>query len=119
MTLAPCYPVLVNRRLLPAYVYSGVTAMSVSSFLRRSVLLCTLLLGVATGLSAFQAKVAPRTSMVPMADDVKLATDVYLPATGKPPYPTILLRTPYGKTTGRGITTAATGFGYAVVVQDM
>jgi uncharacterized protein len=93
--------------------------MRFSSFPRRSALVCTVLLGTAAGLAAFQAKVAPRTAMVPMADGVKLATDVYLPTTGKPPYPAILIRTPYGKASGGGIAAATCALGYAVVVQDM
>jgi predicted acyl esterase len=43
---------------------------------------------------------------------------VYLPAQGHPPYPAILIRTPYGKGVGKGLG----GFcrqGYALVVQDM
>lgn len=36
-------------------------------------------------------------AMVPMRDDVRLATDIYLPA-GEGPFPALLERTPYGKT---------------------
>jgi predicted acyl esterase len=59
------------------------------------------------------------THMVAMRDGIKLATDVYLPR-GDGPFPSVLLRTPYGKT-DRGMP-AAGGFvarGIAVVVQDM
>jgi putative CocE/NonD family hydrolase len=35
--------------------------------------------------------------MVVMRDGIRLATDVYLPTEGKPPYPVLLERTPYGK----------------------
>src|SRR5439155_26715108 len=52
-------------------------------------------------------------------DGVKLATDVFLPAKGKPPYPAILIRTPYGKDVGKALAGNLTSHGYAVVVQDM
>src|SRR5688500_17972958 len=35
--------------------------------------------------------------MVVMRDGIRLATDIYLPNDGKPPYPVLLERTPYGK----------------------
>ncbi|MBL9125250.1 MAG: CocE/NonD family hydrolase [Planctomycetaceae bacterium] len=66
--------------------------------------------------------------MVPMRDGVRLATDVYLPArNGKPldeRLPTILMRTPYGKSgLKEGAPANADGRyfaerGYAVVIQD-
>ena len=37
------------------------------------------------------------TYMVSMRDDVKLATDVYLPYEGCPPHGSILIRLPYNK----------------------
>ena len=59
--------------------------------------------------------------MVPMRDGVRLATDVYLPGRNGQPvagkWPTILMRTPYGKRNeGDGRYFAARG--YAVVFQD-
>lgn len=64
--------------------------------------------------------VAPsQTAMVPMEDGVRLATDVYLPAKGDPPFPVILIRTPYDKNAIRGFTANFGALGYAVVVQDM
>ncbi len=57
--------------------------------------------------------------MVPMNDGVKLATDVYWPADGTPPYPTILIRTPYNKAPAKGVASRACPLGYAVVIQDM
>jgi predicted acyl esterase len=57
--------------------------------------------------------------MVPMSDGVKLATDVYLPAKGKPPYPVLLFRTPYGKGFAKGLAGNLCRQGYALVVQDM
>lgn len=61
----------------------------------------------------------PQTFPVPMSDGVKLATDVYLPDSGGPRFPVILLRTPYNKTGAKGIATRANAQGYAVVIQDM
>ena len=60
-----------------------------------------------------------QTVMIPMRDGKRLATDIYLPE-GDRPFPTIFLRTPYGRVEaglnlGRGYTAA----GVAVVVQDM
>jgi putative CocE/NonD family hydrolase len=80
--------------------------------------------------------VIERNIMVPMRDGVRLATDVYLPAhdgqilPGK--FPTLLVRTPYGKTPGPIVPGAEppevvvaaheadyyASHGYAVVVQD-
>jgi predicted acyl esterase len=54
--------------------------------------------------------------MVAMRDNVKLATDVYLPE-GKGPWPVVLLRTPYNKGL-RGQATPWVAEGYAVVMQD-
>jgi predicted acyl esterase len=59
------------------------------------------------------------THMVAMRDGIKLATDVYLPR-GDGPFPAVLVRTPYGKTS-RGLPAAGSfvARGVAVVVQDM
>jgi hypothetical protein len=77
-------------------------------------------------------EVMKATSMVPMRDGVRLATDVYLPP-GCGPFPTLLERTPYGRNAqARRERTAAdprpalrgevaarfAHRGYAVVVQD-
>lgn len=71
-----------------------------------------------SGLSC-KAQPSAETQMVAMRDGVKLATDVYLPEKGKPPCPTMLLRTPYGKNGNGAIAATAVRFGYALVVQDM
>jgi putative CocE/NonD family hydrolase len=83
----------------------------------------TFLLVIACGsvrADLFEVQLRPDV-MIPMRDGVRLATDVYLPArngqavAGK--WPTILMRTPYGKQNeGDGRYFAA--HGYAVVFQD-
>jgi predicted acyl esterase len=78
-----------------------------------------LLVAEVAGLSGCRAQPTAQTTMVPMADGVKLATDVYVPTKGKPPYPTILIRTPYNKDMGKGIAGNVCPLGYALVVQDL
>ena len=60
--------------------------------------------------------------MVPMRDQVALATDIYLPAGdgAAPPrrWPTILMRTPYNKSGARADAEFYAAHGYAFVVQD-
>ena len=60
--------------------------------------------------------------MVPMRDGVRLATDVYLPARDRVPipgrYPTILRRTPYGKSGWDDFVAYLVARGYAFVSQD-
>ena len=59
--------------------------------------------------------------MMPMRDQARLATDVYLPINrDKAPrrWPTILMRTPYGKAGGKADGEYFAARGYAVVVQD-
>src|SRR5215831_18010261 len=55
--------------------------------------------------------------MVPMRDGVKLATTVYQPE-GDGPWPMVLIRTPYGRTTQSIGNDKWTGRGFAMVVQD-
>ena len=65
------------------------------------------------------APIAPTLQMVPMRDGTKLATDVYLPADQEPPFPVVLMRTPYGR---KGNVLAAQRLcqaGYALVSQDI
>jgi putative CocE/NonD family hydrolase len=78
-------------------------------------LTCLLWAGVLSGALA-------ETYMVPMRDDVKLAADVFLPP-GNGPWPTILHRTPYGRTASvlsfeAGTIPMFLDWGYAVVTQD-
>lgn len=78
------------------------------------------------------ANVVKTTAMVAMRDGVRLATDVYLPASGGP-FPVLLERTPYGRNAEtrrertavydqpmrRGeVAEQFARYGYAVVVQD-
>ncbi len=60
------------------------------------------------------------TEMVAMRDGVKLATDVFLPASekGKGPWPVVLMRTPYNKATMGAQSKQWTDNGYVFVVQD-
>lgn len=68
---------------------------------------------------AYQPK---QTIMMPMRDGVRLATDVYLPSSGKGPWPTILVRTPYGRGSGMDQTVLFILVdlkGYALAMQDL
>lgn len=63
------------------------------------------------------------TFMAPMSDSTRLATDVYFPIIGETPYPSILVRTPYGRILGEAEDMVATLLsivleGYALVIQD-
>lgn len=55
--------------------------------------------------------------MVPTADGVELATDVWLPD-GPGPFPVLLTRTPYHRRGLLGLARRYTALGYAYVVQD-
>src|SRR4051812_14151631 len=104
----------------PTRLLSGTAAMP-TAWHHRVVLTFALLLASVAGSSGDPPapKLAAQTYRVAMSDGVKLATDVYLPTTGAPPFPTILVRTPYGKAGGKGIAGNLCPQGYAVVVQDM
>lgn len=56
--------------------------------------------------------------MVAMRDGVKLATDIYAPATNGH-WPVILARTPYGKALGGGFGTQAVTRAFVAVIQDV
>ncbi len=60
----------------------------------------------------------PKTYMVPTRDQELLATDVYLPEGAAYPLPSVLIRTPYGKTEGKEQYYRFVQRGYAVVIQD-
>jgi hypothetical protein len=79
--------------------------------------LVTFLTMLAEGVSA-----NPQTILVPMRDGIRLATDVYLPPYPGP-WPAVLTRTPYGKSTNSAAVDSAWiallhDAGYAYVVQD-
>ena len=66
--------------------------------------------------------VVERAVMVPMRDGVRLATDVYRPKDVSGAVPTILIRTPYNKSSNPSGDASAMFFashGYAVLVQDV
>jgi putative CocE/NonD family hydrolase len=58
-----------------------------------------------------------RNVWMPLSDGVRLSTDLYLPAHGKPA-PVLLIRTPYGKAGGAKQGRYFASHGYALVVQD-
>lgn len=92
--------------------------MSAVRQLHRGLAGLVLLLFLTHGL-ACRAQSSLQTHMVAMSDDVKLATDVYLPKKGDAPFPVILLRTPYNKTGNQATADQVSRLGYALVVQDM
>ena len=70
--------------------------------------------------------VASCNLMVPMRDGVRLATDIYLPARGSEPlpgpFPTLLVRTPYDKSSTGNMRPKGEYFarrGYVVALQDV
>ena len=63
-----------------------------------------------------------RNVIVAAADGTPLAVSLYLPRNGNPPYPTLLLVTPYGKDTGGDVeywVKRLVARGYAVAASDM
>jgi putative CocE/NonD family hydrolase len=98
---------------------------------RRLTRLLPLLAGLVlvTDRPAYARKTEPRFEVVVRKDEritardgTKLAADVYLPATGGTPievrHPTLLSRTPYGKTSEAEAARWFAARGYAVVVND-
>lgn len=61
---------------------------------------------------------SPQTSLIPMRDGTKLATDWYLPESGAGPFPVMLIRTTYGKSGGKAFSKLFTDKGIAFVSQD-
>jgi len=62
------------------------------------------------------------TFLMPMRDGIRLATDVYLPGVGKGPWPTVLVRTPYGRKSAMDplfILLFTDIRGYALAFQDL
>jgi putative CocE/NonD family hydrolase len=54
-----------------------------------------------------------------MRDGVQLATDIYYPKEGRPPYPVLLIRTPYNKSWLDGYGSYYSQAGYVVAIQDV
>ena len=61
----------------------------------------------------------PEKRMLPMADGVELATDIYKPDKGEGPWPVRLVRTPYGRTRYGNEYGSQARYGYVMVLQDM
>src|SRR5205823_2342647 len=108
---------MLNRTLLRRSLVASLTAVIAS--------LCLDSRAGFTG-RAWQADipygvVVSKNLMVPMRDGVRLAIDVYRPAANGAPapgkFPTILERTPYGKTAGWA--TYFVSHGYVAVAQDV
>jgi putative CocE/NonD family hydrolase len=65
------------------------------------------------------ASLADGTVRVPMRDGVRLATDLYVPAGSGPPFPVVLIRTPYNKDWLEGYGRYYSKAGYVVAIQDV
>ncbi len=78
--------------------------------------------GAAEAREAEYQVAAERSVMVPMADGVRLSTDIYRPAKAGEPlagkFPTILTRTPYNKTGSKSLGEYYAARGYVFVAQD-
>jgi uncharacterized protein len=92
--------------------------------LRFRIVILAVLVAVSSGgaIRAQSPQPAPVRSnkldlMVPMRDGIKLATTVYEPE-GDGPWPIVLIRTPYGRTTQSIGNEKWTARGFAMVVQD-
>ncbi|MFC1628701.1 CocE/NonD family hydrolase [Gemmatimonadota bacterium] len=57
--------------------------------------------------------------MIPMRDGVELATWLFTPTDGNGPWPVILTRTPYGRSTARAYGPRYAAEGYVVAIQDV
>lgn len=68
---------------------------------------------------AFADALSTQSVGVPMRDGISLRTDIYLPVSGGPTYPVILLRCPYPRGMFKGEAEKLVQKGYAVVVQDV
>jgi len=96
------------------------SAHSIHPVKRRPLnLMFLLLLAATTAFADDVAEIKPQLHMVPMRDGTKLATDVYLPSEGKPPFPVIFARGPYGKGGLKRHGQRYCRQGYALVAQDI
>jgi len=66
-----------------------------------------------------QTRPGVETFFVPMRDGVRLATDLYFPGSGDPPYPVVLIRTPYNKSWMEGYGRFYAGAGFVAAIQDV
>jgi predicted acyl esterase len=66
---------------------------------------------------SFRTNVPSQTVMIPMRDGAALATDLFFPA-GAPPFPVLLIRTPYNKAGMTDLGINAAKHGYAAAIQD-
>ena len=90
------------------------------SVLGAAMMLCAVALGASTVAAAEPFGTVRYHQMVPMRDEVRLATDVYLPS-GPGPFPTLLVRDIYGNGSAPGrqrYARWATENGYAFVFQN-
>ncbi|MEA3225510.1 MAG: CocE/NonD family hydrolase, partial [Planctomycetota bacterium] len=92
---------MLNRRLISWLLLPGLVLSHVAAF------------------AADETTIQPELHMVAMRDGTKLATDVYLPPDGEPPYPVVLMRTPYGRGGGKGEAQKFCWQGYVMVSQDI
>src|SRR5262249_40842715 len=83
----------------------------------RGMLRWTVLLALLCSHHLCGQQAAKATTMLPMRDGVRLATDAYA-TEGAAPKPVLLMRTPYNKNGAASIAALFAGAGYAVVVQD-
>jgi len=86
--------------------------------MRKQFSIITISLVIALIITTFCYTEPTLTSMVSMRDDIKLATDIYLPD-GEGPWPVIFFRTPYGKGGAERRTIQINQRGYALVSQDI
>ncbi|MFC1529880.1 CocE/NonD family hydrolase [Gemmatimonadota bacterium] len=86
-------------------------------------LLMVIALAAVQGTTGCEAQGDPRYSatsvMVPMRDDVRLATWLFTPTDGNGPWPVILIRTPYGRRAVRAYGPRFAAEGYVVAIQDV
>jgi uncharacterized protein len=81
----------------------------------RALMILVAFVGLAT---AGPALAQDQTEMLEMRDGVRLATDLYFPDSDGP-WPTLLIRTPYGKAEAAGQAGGFVDRGVAVVIQDL
>ncbi len=96
----------------------GRTCMTTDESTHRYLRIITALVVMLLGAAVPAIAGSPNTEMVPMRDGTLLATDVYVPQ-GEPPWPVLLIRTPYGRAGSAGVADDYAEVDLAVVVQDV